>query len=90
MFLGQVFSYPCNCLVLDLVLLLLMGVLEVAQLYLGEFPVKPQNACGPIGVLSKSQNLHVVVISECGSRGHVRSGSFSGCFAVLPYGVIKY
>lgn len=35
MFLGQVFSYPCNCLALDLVLLLLMGILKVAQLYLG-------------------------------------------------------
>ncbi|XP_007648596.1 transmembrane protein 80 isoform X5 [Cricetulus griseus] len=32
---SQVFSYPCNCLVLDLVLLLLMGILEVARLYLG-------------------------------------------------------
>lgn len=32
---SQVFSYPFNCLVLDLVLLLLMGILEVARLYLG-------------------------------------------------------
>lgn len=40
-FLGQVFSYPGNYLVLDLVLLLLMGILEVARLYLGELAVKP-------------------------------------------------
>lgn len=39
MFLGQVFTYPFNCLVLDLVLLLLMGILEVARLYLGELTV---------------------------------------------------
>ncbi|XP_017659045.1 transmembrane protein 80 isoform X2 [Nannospalax galili] len=32
---SQVFSYPHNCLVLDLALLLLMGVLEAARLYLG-------------------------------------------------------
>lgn len=32
---SQVFSYPGNYLVLDLVLLLLMGILEVARLYLG-------------------------------------------------------
>ncbi|XP_048215409.1 transmembrane protein 80 isoform X1 [Perognathus longimembris pacificus] len=32
---SQVFSYPWNCLVLDLTLLLLMGILEGARLYLG-------------------------------------------------------
>ncbi|XP_055462851.1 transmembrane protein 80 isoform X2 [Psammomys obesus] len=32
---SQVFSYPRNYLVLDLVLLFVMGVLEVARLYLG-------------------------------------------------------
>ncbi|XP_051001597.1 transmembrane protein 80 isoform X4 [Acomys russatus] len=32
---SQVFSYPCDCLVLDLFLLFLMGVLEVTRLYLG-------------------------------------------------------
>ncbi|XP_042529274.1 transmembrane protein 80 [Dipodomys spectabilis] len=32
---SQVFSYPWSCLALDLTLLLLMGVLEGAHLYLG-------------------------------------------------------
>nr|XP_054097261.1 transmembrane protein 80 isoform X4 [Callithrix jacchus] len=32
---GQVFSYPHRCLVLDLALLLLMGILEAVRLYLG-------------------------------------------------------
>ncbi|XP_020038016.1 transmembrane protein 80 isoform X2 [Castor canadensis] len=32
---SQVFSYPQNCLVLDLSLLLFMGILEAARLYLG-------------------------------------------------------
>ncbi|XP_069865603.1 transmembrane protein 80-like isoform X3 [Dipodomys merriami] len=33
---SQVFSYPWSCLALDLTLLLLMGVLEGAHLYLGD------------------------------------------------------
>uniref|UniRef100_A0A2K5DR38 Transmembrane protein 80 n=1 Tax=Aotus nancymaae TaxID=37293 RepID=A0A2K5DR38_AOTNA len=32
---SQMFSYPHRCLVLDLVLLLLMGILEAVRLYLG-------------------------------------------------------
>uniref|UniRef100_A0A8C5JYJ3 Transmembrane protein 80 n=1 Tax=Jaculus jaculus TaxID=51337 RepID=A0A8C5JYJ3_JACJA len=32
---SQVFSYPYNYLVLDLALLLLMGIVEAARLYLG-------------------------------------------------------
>ncbi|XP_008590349.1 PREDICTED: transmembrane protein 80-like isoform X1 [Galeopterus variegatus] len=33
--LGQVFSYPCNHLLLDLTLLFLMAILEAVRLYLG-------------------------------------------------------
>ncbi|XP_062949775.1 transmembrane protein 80 isoform X2 [Cynocephalus volans] len=32
---GQVFSYPCNHLLLDLTLLFLMAILEAVRLYLG-------------------------------------------------------
>lgn len=33
---GQVFTYPHSCLVLDLTLLFLMGILEAIRLYFGE------------------------------------------------------
>lgn len=33
---GQVFTYPHSCLVLDVTLLFLMGILEAIRLYFGE------------------------------------------------------
>lgn len=59
MFLGQVFSYPFNCLVLDLVLLLLMGILEVARLYLGELTVNHKMLMVPWCSFKLSKPLNI-------------------------------
>uniref|UniRef100_A0A8D2CXP3 Transmembrane protein 80 n=1 Tax=Sciurus vulgaris TaxID=55149 RepID=A0A8D2CXP3_SCIVU len=45
---SQVFSYPWRCLVLDLTLLLLMGVLEAARLCLGDTRGNLTEAEGPL------------------------------------------